>query len=247
MLDHVLPLAGEGVHLADAVDLVPEEFHPDGHVVHVGQVDLHGVAPNTELVAHKVDVVALVLQLHQPLAQLVPVHLHAGAQADDHAPVVDGVAQAVDTGHAGHDDHIPPLGQSRRSGMAQPVNLVVDGAVLFDVGIGGRDISLGLVVVVVGNEVFHRVLREELPELGAKLGRQGLVMGQHQCGPVDLGNHVGHGKSLAAAGHTQQGLGLIAVQDALGQCFNGLGLVARWLIGCYKFKLIHSIILSVRG
>ena len=97
------------------------------------------------------------------------------------------------------------------------------------------------------DEIFHRVLREELPELGAKLGCQGLVVGQHQCGAVDLGNHIGHGEGLAAAGHTQQGLGLIAVQDALGQCFDGLRLVACWLIGRYKFKLIHSIILSARG
>ena len=61
MLNDVFALAGEGVHLADTVHLVAKEFHPDGGVAGIGQVYLHRVAPDAELVAHKVDVVALIL------------------------------------------------------------------------------------------------------------------------------------------------------------------------------------------
>src|SRR5699024_6814691 len=102
---------GDGVELGDAVDLVPEKLHLDGQLAHIGQVDVHRVPPDPELVADKIDVVALVLQVHQPAAQLVPGHLHAGPQADDHAAVVDGVAQRVDAGHRRHDDDVPPLRQ----------------------------------------------------------------------------------------------------------------------------------------
>ena len=123
--------------------------------------------------------------------------------------------------------------------MAQPVDLVVDGAVLFNVGIRGRDVGLRLIIVVIGYEILHRIFRKKLPELGAQLRGQGFVVRQHQGGPVDLCDHVRHGEGLAAARHPQKGLGFIPPQNALCQLFNGLRLVARGLIGGYKLKMIH--------
>jgi len=93
MLDHVLLGAGEGVELGDAVHLVPKKLHPNGHLTHIGQVDVHRVSVDPELVADKIHVVPLVLQGHQLFAQFIPLHLHAGPQTDDHAAVVNGVAQ----------------------------------------------------------------------------------------------------------------------------------------------------------
>ena len=132
--------------------------------------------------------------------------------------------------------------------MAQAVNLIVDGAVLFNVGIGAGDVGFGLVVIVVGNKILHRIVREERAELGAELGRQRLIMGQHQRGAVAPGDHVGHGKGLAAAGHTQQGLAAVAPLNALYQLLNGLGLVTRGGIVGDEMELFigHvSVLLSV--
>ena len=44
--------------------------------------------------------------------------------------------------------------------MTHSVDLVVDDGVLFDEGIRDRDVGFGLVVVVVGDEVFDGVVRE---------------------------------------------------------------------------------------
>ena len=99
VLDHVLLGAGQGVELGNAVDLIPEELHPDGKLAHISQINVHRVAMHPKLIAHKIHVVSLVLQGDQLFAQLVPLHLHPGAQTDDHAAVVDGVAQRVDTGY----------------------------------------------------------------------------------------------------------------------------------------------------
>ncbi len=68
-----------------------------------------------------------------------------------------------------------PLRKGRRGGMAQLVDLVVDGGVLLDVGVGGGDVGFGLVVVVVGDKILHRVIREELLELAVKLGASVLL------------------------------------------------------------------------
>ena len=54
------------------------------------------------------------------------------------------------------------------------------------IGVGRGDVGLGLVVVVVADEVLHRVLREELLELAVELGRQGLVGGDDQGRAVQL-------------------------------------------------------------
>jgi hypothetical protein len=59
--------------------------------------------------------------------------------------------------------------------VPQPLDLVVDRGVLLDVGVGGGDVGLGLVVVVVADEVLDGVVGEELPELVGQLGGEGLV------------------------------------------------------------------------
>ena len=60
--------------------------------------------------------------------------------------------------------------------MTQALYLVVYGAVLFNEGIRVRNIRLRLVIVVIGNKIFDRVLREKLPELAAQLSRKRLVV-----------------------------------------------------------------------
>ena len=59
------------------------------------------------------------------------------------------------------------------------------------------DVGLRLVVVVVTHEILHRVVGEKFPELSAQLGGQGLVVGQHQGGALDLLDDLGHGEGLA--------------------------------------------------
>ena len=76
-------------------------------------------------------------------------------------------------------DTLATMITSRRSNsdrvgrQPHPVDLVVDRRLLLDIGIGGRDVGLRLVVVVVADEVLHRVVRKEPPELLVQLGSQG--------------------------------------------------------------------------
>ena len=248
MLDHVLLGAGQGVELRNAVDLIPEELHPDGQLTHIGQINVHRISVDAELVADKIYIVALVLQGNQLLAQFIPLHLHAGPQTDDHAAVVDGVAQRVDAGHRCHNNNVPPLRKRRRSRVAQAVDLVVDSAVLFNIGIGAGNVGLRLVVVVVADEVLHRIVGEKRAELGTQLRRQRFVVRQHQRGAVALGNDVGHGKGFAAAGHAQQGLAAVTPLHPLHQLRDRLRLGASGGIGRHQFKLFlcHRFLPSVR-
>ena len=97
-----------------------------------------------------------------------------------------------------------------RGGEAQLVELFVDGGFFFDVEVAGGDVGLGLVVVVVGDEVLDGVLGEEGFELVVELGGEGLVVREDEGGAVDLLDDLGHGEGLAGAGDAEQDLVLFA-------------------------------------
>ena len=61
--------------------------------------------------------------------------------------------------------------------MAQLVYLIINGRILFNVGVRGRNVGFGLVVVVIAHKILHRILRKKLFELGIELGGQGFVVG----------------------------------------------------------------------
>ena len=219
-------LAGERVDDGEAVDGVAEHLDAQ-HRLLVGGVHLDGVAPHPELAPAERHVVAVVLHVDQAAQDGALVVVDAGVELEQLAPVLLRVAHAVDAADAGDDDHVPPGEQRRRRRVAQPVDLVVDRAVLLDVGVAGGDVGLGLVVVVVADEVLDPVLREELLELRRQLRGEALVRGQDQRGPLHLLDRPGDGGALAAAGDAQQRLEAVAPLDARRQLPDGLGLVAR--------------------
>ncbi len=150
--DVVQPSDGSSRHhvdLAEPVDLVPEELHPDGGVLPVGGPDLHRVPPHPEHIALEGDVVALIADGYQLFEQVLDFNDRPHPQGHHHLAVVLRLAQAVDAGHGGHHNHVPPLKQGGGGGQAQPVDLLVDGGVLFDEGVCVGDVGLRLIVIVV--------------------------------------------------------------------------------------------------
>ena len=101
------------------------------------------------------------------------------------------------------------------------------------------DIGLGLVVVIIGDKIFHRVVGKKFLEFSAQLGGQSLIVGQHQRGPLDLFNDLGHGEGFARAGDPQKSLLVQAHLNAPGQGGNGLRLIAAGGIFRHDFKFRH--------
>ena len=124
------------------------------------------------------------------------------------------------------DDRVAAREQLRGRGVAEPVDVVVPGGVLLDVEVGLRDVRLGLVVVVVGDEVLDRVLREELAELVAELRGERLVVRDHERRPLDLLDDPRHRRRLAGAGRAEQGLVALARRERARERLDRLRLVA---------------------
>ncbi len=228
--------ARERVKQLQAFDFVVEQLNADGQFGMLGREDVDGVAAHAELAATELHVVALVLHADQLGDHVALTQLVAGAQRHDHAVVALGLADAVDGRHRGHNHHIAPLHDAFGARQTHLLNVLIDGRVFLDEQVALRHIGFGLVVVVVADEILHRVLGKELPELAVQLRGQCFIGRKHDGWPPQLGDHIGHGEGLTRAGHTQQGLEHLPVVHAFDQLLNGHRLVACRRIGLKELK-----------
>ena len=195
------------IELDDRLDLVAE--HPDapGAVFIVGGEHFDRVAAHAEQSAREVaGLHALVLQRDEILDELALVDLVAELQRKGHGGVGLDRADAVDAGDGGDDDDVVALEQRPRRRVAHAVDLLVDVGFLLDIGVGARDVGLGLVIVVIGDEILDRVVGEEALELAIELRGQCLVGRENQSRPLGRLDHLGHGEGLARAGDAKQHL-----------------------------------------
>ena len=98
--------------------------------------------------------------------------------------------------------------------------------VLLDEGVGLRDVGLGLVVVVVADEVLDGVVRQQVAELGGELRRERLVVRHHEGRALHLLDEPGGRRRLAGSGRAEQhDIGLARV-DAVRELFDRGRLIA---------------------
>ncbi len=217
-----------GIEARQLVDLVAEQLDAHRRLL-VRRVDLHDVAAHAERAAPELVVVPLVLDLHQLAQDRLAAEALAALERQQHAVVRLGRAQAVDARHRRDDDDVAPLEERPRRREAHAVDLVVDRRLLLDVGVGRRDVGLGLVVVVVADEVLDGVVGEEAAELLAELRRQRLVVHHDEGRPVHAGDDLRHGERLARPGHAEEHLRALAPIQAVRELVDGAGLVAAQL------------------
>ena len=89
--------------------------------------------------------------------------------------------------------------------MAKPFHFGIDGRVFFDKSVRLRHVCLRLVVVVVGHEIFDRVMGEQLPQFICKLSGEGLVVGQNKRGSLQTLDQPRRGSRFARSGCPKQG------------------------------------------
>ena len=99
-----------------------------------------------------------------------------------------------------------------------------------------RNVGFGLKVVVITNEVFHRVVREKRLEFLVELGCERLVVCQNQCGLAHILDDICHCKCLARTGHAEERLELFAVLESVRKFFNGFRLVACRPVRAFQNK-----------
>ena len=186
-----------GVDGLDPFDFIAPEVEANG-VISIGEEHVDHVPIDAEGAAAEVAAGSVVEALHQAVKDGVAADHLAHLDLDDALVEFHGVTDSVDAADGRHHDDVSSAAeQGGRGGQAQLLDLLVDGEVLLDVGAAGRDVRLGLVVVVVADEVLDEVVREELLELAVQLGGEGLVVAEDQRRPLGPFDDVGDGEGLA--------------------------------------------------
>ncbi len=222
--------AGQRVEFGDGVDLVAEHADAPGRVFQVGRENLDRVTAHAEGAAGEIHVAALVLLGHEIGQQLALVQPVADIHLEGHGRIGFDRADTVDAGDGGDDDAIVAFEQRARGRVAHAVDLLVDGAFLLDIGVGARHIGFRLVIIVVGNEIFHRIVGEEILEFGIELGGQRLVRREDQGRALGFLDHLGHGEGLARAGDAEQDLAALAALQPVHEIADRRRLVAGGLV-----------------
>ena len=218
-------LAGQRVEGGQRVHVVAEQLDAQSSLF-VRRVHLDDVAADAERAAAEIVVVALVLNLDQLAQDLFAGDALSALERQQHAVVGLRRSEAVDARHAGDDDDVAAFEERPGRGQAHAVDLFVDGRFLLDVGVGGRDVGLRLVVVVVADEVLDRVVRKKAAELLVELRGQGLVVDHDQRRTVHPGDRLRHGERLARTGDAEQHLMRVAAVESGHELADGALLIA---------------------
>ena len=232
-------LAGERVEVGDLLDQVSEERHAIRRLG-MRRLNLDHVALDPKTAAAEQRVVPRVLDVDELAQHEIAIGLLIDRQEDDAVLVLLRRTETVDARHRRDDDRVATREQARRRGVSQPVDVVVPRTVLLDVQVGLRDVRLGLVVVVVRDEVLDRVRRKELAKLVAELRGERLVVGDHERRPLDLLDDPRHRRGLARSRRAEQRLVLLACPQPIGQRRDRTRLVARRDIRRRCFEGLHG-------
>src|SRR5215210_8977635 len=222
-------LTRQGVGLGHVLDLVSEEGDAVDRIL-VSGMYLEDVPTHPEVAAVELEVVPGVLDPDQVPQNVVQIVEAALFQEDHLRAVLLGTTETVDGRDAGDHDDVPAGKQRARRRVPEAVDVLVDLGVLLDKRIRARDVRLGLVVVVVTNEVLDGVVGEEIGELAGKLRGERLVVRDDERGPAGLLDHARHRVGLPGPRNTEQGLGLQASIEARRELFYSLRLVAGRLV-----------------
>ncbi len=123
-------------------------------------------------------------------------------------------------------EDVPSGQQGLGRPVAESVDLLVDRRVFLDVEVDLGNVRLGLVVVVVADEVLDGVVGEQGAELAHQLGGEGLVRAHDEGRPLEAGDRVRHREGLAAARDPEQRDVLLPLLDPTDDLLDRLRLVS---------------------
>src|SRR5439155_666328 len=209
-IEHTHFISGQWIECAELIDFIAPELDTESSVL-VRRMDLNGVSMHSKSPTFEIEIVPLIQNLNELGKDVAARNALALFQHEQHAVIRFRRAEAVYARDGRNDHDIAAFEKRPRGGKTHPVNLIVDGGFLLDVRVGRGDVGLGLVVVVVADEVFGRVLREESTEFVIQLRRQRLVVGQDERRPLQTVDDLRHRERLSRSGYAQQYLVLLAI------------------------------------
>ena len=143
------------------------------------------------------------------------------------ARVIFRRTDAVDARDRSDDDHIATRKQRCRRLVTQHLDLLVNRRILLDVGVALRYVRLGLVIVVIRDEVDDGVIGKKLLELARQLGGKRFIGSHDKRWLAERLDGLGHRERLAGTGDAEEDLIAVTILHALHEFLDRLGLIPR--------------------
>ena len=218
--------ASQRIKLDNGLQLFAKKAQTPSPVVQMRRPNFQTVSTHAKGAALESLVIASILLCNQISNDLALVIAIATVQILGHRPIGFDRPYAIDAGHRSHDNDIIAFQQSAGRRVAHPIDLLIDLAFFLNVGVRAGHIGFGLIIVVIADEIFHRVVRKKPFELAIKLCCEGFVRRKNNRWALGVLYDPRHGEGLACARGSEQDLTGLARIDAPGQLFDGGGLVA---------------------
>ena len=229
------------------IDLVAKQLDPYAPVLRRSGKNLNHIAAHPKSAAMEIGVVTRVLDLDEFPEDRLPSYLDTFLEVQQHAMVDLRRSQTVNARYRRDDDDVLSLEQRSRRRVPHPVDGVINGGVLGDVRICGRDVGFRLIVIVIADEIFDRVVRKETLKFSIELRRQRFVVHDDQGRLLDPSDHVGESKGFAGTGHAQEDLMRVSPQNAVCQALNGFWLISSGLELRDQPESCHNILSVTQG
>ena len=186
-------LASQRVEQGNRFNLVIEQGNAHRGFIVLCRKHIDHVAAHTECASAKIKFVSIVLHAHQTRDHVALRDFFTLLHVQDHAMVINRIAYAVNSRNGGNDNTVFPLQQSLSSGEAHLFYVLINAGIFFYEQIAGGHVSFRLVIIVIRNEILHRIVRKKLPELTVQLRCQGFIGRHDDCWPPRSGDHISHG------------------------------------------------------
>ena len=131
----------------------------------LGWKHIDDIAAHTKSAAMEIDFVTLVLHFDETFDHFALSHVVTDAHGQNHLVVLVAVTDTIDTGDCRYDDAITAFQQAFGRRKPHLLDMFIDCRILLNEQVARRNVGFRLVVVVIGNEVLDRVIREKLAEL----------------------------------------------------------------------------------
>ena len=152
---------GQHVNFQYAVYFVVKHFYAHGFFVVTCRNNFNHITAYAECAALKSNIIAVILNFHQLAQNSLTVNNLPRSQRKHHIVVFLRCAQAINARYTGNNNNVAAFKQRAGGRVAQFINLVVNGSVLFNISIALRNIGFRLIIIVVRYKIFNRVIREE--------------------------------------------------------------------------------------
>ncbi len=197
---------GQGVKFNNPVYFIPKKVNANSFFPGRCRENLYYISPYPEMTSTESIIIALVMGFNQTAQQFFPTHLHSRTQRYGQFVVIIRSTQTIYTGYTGYNNDIAPFQERCGSRMAQLINFIINGGILFDISVSLRYISLRLVIIIIAYKILHCIFREELFEFRVELPGQSFIRRHNQSGALLLFDNFSHGKGFTGTSYSQQGL-----------------------------------------